>query len=178
MIGVTQAAASWPWPRASHVQGLETNLGVQPRTHRPANDLPAPDVQDDGQKVEAGNGRQIRDVGDPELIWPAGGELPINQIGGRSGRRITARGAERLSPADPHRVRDAHQASHSLPPDALSFVSQLGMNSRGSVRSAGLPMNVDDAPAQPLIVTPSFVRSSSPPCGVPAPPPPPIPARR
>src|SRR5260221_10820558 len=168
LIGVMNDAASWPSPLDSHVQRFEHDLGVQPRTHRPANDLPAPDVQDDGQKVEAGNGRQIRDVGDPELIWPAGGELPINQVGGRSGRRIKARGAEGFSPAAPHRVRDANQASHSLPPDALSFVSQLGMNSRGSVRSAGLPMNVDDAPAQRLIVTSSFRRSSAPPCVVPA----------
>ena len=68
-----------------HVERVEDEVGAQVRRHRPADDATAPRVEDDGQVQEAGPGRDVRDVGDPELIGTGGDELALDQIGCRPG---------------------------------------------------------------------------------------------
>jgi hypothetical protein len=51
-----------------HVERVKDEVGAQVRRHRPADDATAPRVEDNGEVQEAGPGRDVRDVGDPELI--------------------------------------------------------------------------------------------------------------
>src|SRR5512145_2925030 len=53
-------------------------------------DPAAPDVDDDGEVEEAGPGRNVGDVGDPELVRAVGLELPLDEIG-RDGRTVARR---------------------------------------------------------------------------------------
>ena len=44
---------------------------------------PAPGIEDDGEVEEARPGRDVGDVGDPELVGPGGGEVARHEIGRR-----------------------------------------------------------------------------------------------
>jgi hypothetical protein len=84
-----------------HGQSIHNDARIQPRAHRPTDDLSTPDVEHDGQVDKAGQGRDVRDVGHPELIRLARCKVPIDQIGSRPGSRITSRRANRFSSAHP-----------------------------------------------------------------------------
>jgi hypothetical protein len=61
-----------------HLQGLEHQIGLQVRRHGPSNYAPAPDIEHHGQEQESHSGRNVGDIGDPELIRPRGGEVPLH----------------------------------------------------------------------------------------------------
>jgi hypothetical protein len=63
-----------------HIERLEDELGGEVRGHGPADDAAAPRVEDDGQGQEAGPGRDLGDVGNPELVWARCGEVAIDEI--------------------------------------------------------------------------------------------------
>lgn len=59
-----------------------------PGRHRPPEQLPRADVEDDGQEEEARPGRDIGDVGDPALLGRLGREIPIEEVG--AGRALSS----------------------------------------------------------------------------------------
>src|SRR5215207_7208458 len=73
----------WPAARDGHLEGVDDELRTQVVAHRPANDA-AREAVDDGSKVEpAAGGRDVLDVGDPELVRRRGHEVAADQVGGR-----------------------------------------------------------------------------------------------
>src|SRR3954454_2114177 len=76
----------------SHIESRGHQFGAEMVLHGPAHDLAAPDVNDHCQieKVLA-RGRNVGDVGDPELIRSRGREVSVDQIGGRPRRAILLR---------------------------------------------------------------------------------------
>ena len=61
-----------------HVQRVEDELRAQVRRHGPADHSAAPRIEHDGQVEEPCGSRDIRDVGDPELVGSVGREVPFD----------------------------------------------------------------------------------------------------
>jgi hypothetical protein len=116
-----------------HVQGVEDELGAQVEAHCPADDAPGEGVEDDGKVEEAGPGRDVGDVGNPELVRPLGPEIPIDQIGGRPHPLVADGGPGLPSPAHADKAGRTHQALHPLATDTDARVRQLGVDARRAV---------------------------------------------
>ena len=110
-----------------HVQRRQHDLGAQMRLDAPADDLARPHVEYDRQVQKPGPGRDVGDVGDPELIGPVGPELPLHQIVaerlriGSHGRRDKALRHHTAKPCSAHQPRHA-LAAH---PDAVLIGESL-----------------------------------------------------
>src|SRR3954454_7700353 len=139
----------------SHIESRGHQFGAEMVLHGPAHDFAAPDINDHCQiqKVLA-RGRNVGDVGDPELIRSRGREVPLDQIGGRPRRAILLRGPRPFAAADAHELVLSHQTSDSLASDRTSFGLQLLVDARGSIGSARPPINRFDLLAEHLVVLP------------------------
>ena len=87
-------------------QRVQDQFGVHRARHAPADDAAGEDIDHEGRVDEAGPGRRIGEVGHPQLIRPAGLELPVDAIqrpGPRCRRRswsgTCGRGPPRAAPA-------------------------------------------------------------------------------
>ena len=65
-----------------HLQSIQHQFRAQVQGHGPADDPSRPGVQDHGQKQEAGVGRDVRNVADPQFIRAGGGEVAAHEIVG------------------------------------------------------------------------------------------------
>jgi hypothetical protein len=93
-----------------HVQGVEHQLRVQGRRHRPADDAAAERIECDRQLEEAGPGRNVGDIGHPQQVRALGGEVALDQIGAclAPSRTVVVTNLRRLTPATPAwRIRRA-----------------------------------------------------------------------
>src|SRR5690348_4128719 len=63
-----------------HVERVEYHLRVQCQRHRPADDTAAEGIEHDRQIEEAGPRRDIRDVGNPELVGLFSNEVAVDEI--------------------------------------------------------------------------------------------------
>ena len=156
LVGVVNDAFGRPSLLDRHGQSIENDWRGQPRAHGPTDDLPAPDVEDHSQIEKAGQGRDVRDIGYPELIRPTRRELALDQIRSRSCRWIATRGLERPAPAHAHHVRPAHQPRHPFAAPALSSRSQLGMDARRAVCPPRFAMDPLDPLAQRFVGLPAL----------------------
>jgi len=119
-----------------HVQRCCDQRCSQVRSHRPTDDLATPHIEDDGQIEEPHPRRDICDVRNPQLVRLVGSELAIDQIGSRPRRSVAPRGHGRFSPTHACQSGFLHQASDPLPSDVRSFIFQLSVNTRRSIRLA------------------------------------------
>ena len=71
-----------------HLQRLGHQRCAQVRRHRPTHDTPAEYVENDGEVGEAGAGRHVGDVGEPQAIRRIGLEAVVDPIRRRSVNRI------------------------------------------------------------------------------------------
>src|SRR5438445_3785013 len=69
-----------PTLRDGHIQRGQDELSPEMGFHRPADHASAPDIEDDGEIEEAGPGRHVGDVRDPQLIRARAGELAVDEI--------------------------------------------------------------------------------------------------
>ena len=117
------------------VQCCQHDLGAQMRLDAPADDLARPHVEHDRQVQETGPGRDVGDVGDPELIGSVGFELALHQIVadrlgiGSHGRRDKALRHHTAKPCRAHEPRHALTAH----PEAV-LIGELGVDVRRAVR--------------------------------------------
>ena len=119
-----------------HVQGIEHELGVQGRRHRPADDAAAERIECDCQIEEAGPRRNVGDIGHPQHVRALGGEVALDQIGGLS-RAVANRRGDELAAADAGNTCLAHQTSDALLAEVDAIGLQLGMDARRPVRAFG-----------------------------------------
>ena len=128
---------SRPTLAEGHVQGVQNQLGSQMVGHRPADDPAAPDIHDDRQIEEARRGRDVGDVGDPQLVRAGGLEVAVHQIGRGSGLFVALRRDRAAAPAaGADQTGRAHQPGNPLAAVPLSGGPQLGMDTRCPI---GLP---------------------------------------
>jgi len=63
---------------------VDNKLSPQVIGHRPADDLAAPGIKNDGEIEEPARRRHEGDVGNPQLVGPGRGEVPVHQVRCRS----------------------------------------------------------------------------------------------
>ena len=105
----------------------------------------APRIEHDGQVEEPCGSRDIRDVGDPELVGSVGREVPFDEIDCRASIRVPP-GRPR-PPTPPARTPDPfllHQPAHPLLADHLARLLQLGVEPRPAVHLPVLVVGLPD----------------------------------
>jgi len=112
-VGVVDNAARLAL-RDRHVQGVEHDVGLEAGRHRPADDSPAPDIEDDGEVEESGPRRHVGDVRDPELVRAGGREVATDQVVGWTTCRITDRRECRLARRDADEPGLTHESGDAL----------------------------------------------------------------
>jgi hypothetical protein len=85
---------------------------------------------------KAGPGRDVGDVGDPELVRLFGREVAIDQVGRWPAPLVADRRAGEAPPADAGEAGRAHQALDPLAPDADAGFHEIGMDARGAIGPA------------------------------------------
>src|SRR5438128_2661894 len=130
-----------PTLRDGHLQRGQDELSPEMGFHRPADHASAPDIEDDGEIEEAGPGRHVGDVRDPQLIRARAGELAVDEIRRRPGRLVAHRRAERLPPAHALQPGAPHQPGHPLTANVEAAGGELGMNPGDAVGPARLAMD-------------------------------------
>ncbi len=67
-VGVVDQAVRGPLTFYGHVEGLQGDLDVQGLAHGPADDLAGVDVGDGGEVEPAFSGRDVDQIGEPDLV--------------------------------------------------------------------------------------------------------------
>ena len=127
-----------------HVQRVEHQSGGKCGRHRPADDAAAVGIEHHREIQEAGPGRYISDVGNPEPIRCFCPEVTLDQV-----RRLTAiaphRGGDEPAPAHTGETRLRHQSRHPFASNISTLGRKLGMDAwrtisatRSCVRRADL----------------------------------------
>jgi len=130
--------------RERHIESVEHQLRGKARRHRPAHDAAAAGIEHDRQIEEAGPGRDVRDVGHPQLIQPLRREIARHQV--RCGpASVAPRGDGELAAADPSKSGLVHQSSDPLAADADARRREVDLNARGSVSAVRGCMRRADA---------------------------------
>ena len=138
-----------------HVAGIEHDARLQVRREGLADDAAGPGVEDDGQIEEADQRRDERDVGDPQLVRPFGGDVTAHEIARRAmSRRLRRRDRRAPASADANDPGDAHQPGDTLAGDLDALGLQLAMDARRAVGS--MRSGVDRADAARQIDPPSL----------------------
>jgi hypothetical protein len=75
-------------PRERHAQRVEVQIGAHVIGELPADDPAAEGVDDEAEEGQAFPAAQVGEVGDPQLIGPARGEVAIDEIGRAQRPRI------------------------------------------------------------------------------------------
>ena len=117
-----------------------TKLGPQMAGHRPTHHAATPDVEHHGQLEETRRGRNVDDIGGPELIRARGSELMVHQVWRRPPVRVAHCGAKRSVAADAPEIDLLHQAGYSVTADPSALSGQLGMDPRSSVGPPRRPL--------------------------------------
>jgi len=125
-----------PAHRKCHVQGVKHHLGGESRGHRPANDATAAGIEHDRQIKKARPGRNVGNVGDPQLIQSFRREVARDQVRRLTPAAFAGRRGDELASAHTGNTRGRHQPSDPLATDTDAFGRKLGMNTRCSVGAA------------------------------------------
>jgi hypothetical protein len=122
----------------------------------PANNASREDVDDDGEEEPALASADLRDVGDPESIWPVGSEVPEYEVGG-GGEIASTGGDEAKAPRGlSAQAFQAHQPRHAMPSCAVPGRTQRSMDSRRSIDATVLSMHGMDAFQQRRVLSVPF----------------------
>ena len=71
-------------PPQGHIEGVQHQMDVKAGVHRPSDDASGEGIQNHGKVKETCSGRDIGNVGHPQLIGCSDGIFPIDQIGSRA----------------------------------------------------------------------------------------------
>ena len=131
--------------------------------HGPTDDAPAEHVEDDGQVQEAGQGRDVGDVGDPEPVRRVRLEAPLDPIRGRAGLGIPACRARAAAPAHPGDADGPHDPGDPLAAHRDTALGQFGVNPRSTIRPSTPAVNrLDASPELGIGPCPSRRRTTTP----------------
>ena len=117
-----------------HVQRVEHEIGFQVRLHQPTHDTSTPGIDDHSQVQEAARRRDVRDVGDPELVGAFHTEVTLDEVRCGPCVSVTLRRAPLLATGRTLQAGQPHQATHALVVDSPAVVPELGLHPRLAVR--------------------------------------------
>ena len=93
-VGMVDQAGRRLLPLDGHGQGCDGQFRPHVVTHRPADDFAGEEIEHDGQIEPPFGGWHAGDVGQPNLIRPAGGEVLAEPVGGNRQIVTAVRGAD------------------------------------------------------------------------------------
>ena len=128
------------------LQRVEHEVRAHGGRHPPAHNASCKHVDDERDVDEAAPGRDIREVGDPELIRTGGHELAVDEVHGAAARTGVGRGDPGPAPDGPGEAHRAHQARHGTTRHADAVPPQLLPDFPGAVDLLVLvidPLNLD-----------------------------------
>src|SRR5205085_9161398 len=73
-----------------HLEGTDHQLRPQVTLHRPPDEPPGVNIEDERQVQEALLSVDVGDIRRPEFVWCCGGELPADQVLGGNGVLVAA----------------------------------------------------------------------------------------
>ena len=147
--------------------------------HPPAHHAARKHVDDERDVDEATPGRDVREVGDPELIRTSGHELAVDEVHGAAALTGVGRGDPGPTPDGAGEAHRAHEARHGAARHADAFPPQRLPDFPGAVDLLGLvidPLNLDAelivalrprgpvrriCPLVPMAMSPSTGRSAA-----------------
>jgi hypothetical protein len=88
----------------SLLECVEDEVGFDRTRHPPAHDAAGKYVDHEGHEDKPFPGRHERKIGDPQLIGPLGGKLPLDQIRRPRGLLVRDRGLESTPAAQARRT--------------------------------------------------------------------------
>jgi hypothetical protein len=143
-------------PLDGHSERGDGELGAHVVAHGPTDHLAGEEIEDHGQVEPPLAGRDVGNVGQPDLIGPVGHKILIQQVwrhrqGMLAVGRAHAIAAWRSSP-------DTMLAHHPLDPltaDGLALGTQLGMDARRTISFPVVSMNAPDIVQQRAIGNPA-----------------------
>ena len=91
----------------------------------PTDDPPGAGVDDEGDIDEAGPGRDIGEIREPQTVWSGSAELSVHAIQRTESRLVADRCPQRLAPDRPPKAHIPHQPGDRAASDAEAFPPQL-----------------------------------------------------
>jgi hypothetical protein len=128
-----------------HGERGDGQFGTHVIAHGPADHLPGEQIEDHGQVEPAFAGRDISDVGQPDLIRPVGDKVLIQQVFCNRQGMLAVGGADAIAVRHPSPdTMAAHDPLDPLAADGIALGAQFGMDARRSVPFPVLCMNPPD----------------------------------
>ena len=123
------AAVHWPPVMERLLQGVENEVGVRRPAGSPADDPSGVSVDDEGDIDEAGPGRDIGKIRQPQTVRRGSVELSAHMIQRTGNRLVADRRAQRLAPDRPpkamSRINRATVQRAALKPSRLNWRQTL-----------------------------------------------------
>ena len=163
-IGVVDQSASWPLSLDGHGQRRDRQFLTQVVAHRPAHDLASEQVKYGGEVQPPLVGRNVGDVGQPDLVRPSGDEALIEDIVGDR-QAVFAIGGDHPKAAVRRRVDavPSHQPFNAAAADRATFAPQGGMDAWRPVTAPMLRVDPPDVAEEcPVRRRPGTFRSTPP----------------
>jgi hypothetical protein len=96
-----------------HLQGVESEIGLEVGADAPAHDHSGEHVGDEGDIGEAGPGGHVGDVGHPQLVGGASCKGPFHQVWSLAGPPVRNGGSPAATPNPSAQSHLAHQTFHA-----------------------------------------------------------------
>src|SRR5215469_3876408 len=121
-----------------HLERVEHEFGSQMISRCPTDDAPTVHVEDDRKVQKTSPGWNVGNIGDPNLIWSIGFELPIDQVRRWPSVAIADRCDNALSARSAFNSALSHQPGNALSGDGDAIVPEVSVNARAAVRAIRL----------------------------------------
>ncbi|MCS3613450.1 hypothetical protein GGP63_002750 [Salinibacter ruber] len=115
---------------SGHVECVQHQLGAQVACHRPADDSPAEGIEHDCEVEESGLGRNVSDVGHPQLVGTFRRKIAIYEVWDRMTSTSLNRRRGSFSPAYPTKTSLFHQTSDPVFTGGVAFGLKCCMDPR------------------------------------------------
>src|SRR5271155_3273773 len=119
------AAAGGPSVMERLLESVQDEARMRCPAGSPADDPPRVGVDDEGDIDEAGPGRHMGKIGQPQTVWRGSVELSVHMIHRTGGRLVADRCPQRLAPDRSPKAHAPHQSRHRAASCGEAFPPQL-----------------------------------------------------
>ena len=145
-------SCGWTSSLDCHGQRGDCEFGAQVIAHGPADHFAGEQVEDHGQVEPTLAGRDVGDIGQPDLIGPVGDKILLEQVCRHREGMLAVGCAHAIAARRPRPdTMLAHDPFDPLAADGLALGPQFGVDARRSVSFAVLRMNPPDVDQQRAI---------------------------
>ena len=115
------------------LQRVEHEVGLHRTANPPADDAPREDINNEGDAYEAVPGRDVGEVGHPQLVRPLGLEVPIDAVQRARRLGVRHRRAHALAATYAFQPESTHQTLHGAARHCHAFAQELPPHLVGAI---------------------------------------------